>query len=64
MSAGAADATFSYNIKSVLSWSDALSGEQSGLDDNSVRNEFSAEQETSETTCPVSTEVSRSSGLG
>ena len=57
-------ATSSCTFKSVHSWSDALSGEQSGLDDNSVRNEFSAEQETSETTCPVSTEVSRSSGLG
>ena len=62
MSAGAAEATFSHNIKSVLSWSDALSGEQSGLYENGVRNEFSAVQETSETTCPVSTEVSRLSG--
>ena len=63
-SAGAAKASSSCTVKSVLSWPDALSGEQSGLYDNSVRHEFSAEQETSETTCPVSSEVSRSSGLG
>ena len=56
MPAGAAEATFSYNIKSVLSWSDALSGEQSGLYENGVRNEFSAVQ-TSEMTCPVSTDL-------
>ena len=69
MSAGAAEATFSHNIKSVLSWSDALSGEQSGLYENGVRNEFSAVQETSETTCPVSTDLALvwfglGSGLG
>ena len=56
MPAGAAEATFSYNIKSVLSWSDALSGEQSGLYENGVRNEFSDVQ-TSEMTCPVSTDL-------
>ena len=57
MPAGAAEATFSYNIKSVLSWSDALSGEQSGLYENGVRNEFSAVQETFETTRPVSSSL-------
>ena len=38
---------------SVPSWSDALTGQQCGLYDNNVRNDFCAVQEAFETTCSV-----------
>ena len=38
---------------SVTSWSDALTGQQCGLYDNNVRNDFCAVQEAFETTCSV-----------
>ena len=54
--AGAAEATSS-TTKSVSSGFNALNGQQSGLYDSGVRNEFSAVQETSETTRPVSSSL-------
>ena len=38
---------------SVTSWSDPLTGQQCGLYDNNVRNDFCAVQEAFETTCSV-----------
>ena len=46
--------------KSVTTWSDAPNGQQCGLHDNGdngVRNEFTAVQDASETTCPVSRNI-------
>ena len=54
--AGAAEATSS-TTKSVSSGFNALNGQQSGLYDSGVRTEFSAVQETLETTRPVSSSL-------
>ena len=43
--------------KSVTTWSDAPNGQQCGLHDNGVRNEFTAVHEAFETTCPVSRNI-------
>ena len=54
--ASTAEATSS-TTKSVSSGFNALNGQMSGLYDNGVRHEFSAVQETFETTRPVSSSL-------